>query len=86
YETVAEIEAPVIAGPGGGGPLTMGPGRGGPGMGANFPPDGGGPGYGPVGPAGPGRNFPPSRGGGGAPQGQALPQKLRLVKITFAKG
>lgn len=88
YETVAEIDAPVVAGPGGGGrggPLAAGPGRGGPGAGANFPPDGGGPPFAPMGPGGPGRNLPAGRGGFGGLQGNAATQKLRLVKITFDK-
>lgn len=91
YESVAEIDAPMMMGPGGGGrggPMMGGPGRGAGGMGPPMMAPGGGD-FGP-GPQRGGRGLG-ARGGRG-PFGQAdrpgegPPAKLRLVRITFSKG
>lgn len=95
YESVAEIDAPAMMGPGGAGRGGMaGRGPGGPGggrgpmMGGAFPPNAGGmrpPGMNPP-DGGPGMAFSNPPGGPGAqPGGFPQNQKLRLVKITFAK-
>jgi hypothetical protein len=93
YESIAEVDAPgmtMMGGPGGGG-MRGGGGPGGPPMGGNFGPDGGmRPPDGAMGGSpmmgGLGRGGANFAGRPGAPNGGAAEnQKLRLVKITFAK-
>jgi hypothetical protein len=91
YESIAEIDAPTMMGPGGGG-------RGGPMMGGMGGPARGGGMAGPpmMGPGGGDFGPGPQRGGRGiGPRGGGLgqpgrliegpPAKLRLVRINFAK-
>ncbi len=94
YESIAEIDAPLMMGPGGagrGGMAGRGPtgtGGRGPMMGGGFNPNAGG-----MGPpmmnsppdGGADMNLPAFPGGRGGMQGIPQNQKLRLVKITFAQ-
>ena len=84
YESIAEVDAPMMMGPGGGGGRG-GPPMGGPMMGGNMPgiPPGGnfGPmrgGRGGMGPAGRMR-----QGGPGADEFGGTPAKLRLIRIVL---
>ena len=88
YESIAEIDAPLMMGPGGAGRGPTGTGGRGPMMGGGFNPNAGG-----MGPpmmnnppdGGPDMNLPAFPGGRGGMQGIPQNQKLRLVKITFAQ-
>lgn len=88
YRTVAEIDAPAMLGPGGGGggPMPAGPGGGMPGRGAR-----GGAGRGPAGGAfGPPGAGPAAGGPGGLPGGRggfsgAAGAKLRVIRLEWPK-